>query len=1168
MADPFTIFAAAGNALQFAEVGAKLIRKTIEYAKIGSAKEHRELQDVTQRLIASNAHLEDLLEIEAADITAPGPARALKQANQECLSTSQELVALLGELKLNKSRSVWKSGELRVGHVLVDSDVHGPLLFNLSTHMSAVKLARKSISWMPRIERLERNVSHARSNLAIAFMVYTASKNVAEEHHESLNKAILQKIRGEVQTNVGSRENPPHATNETSDLKSDVEKGQKEEVPFFETAETYSYQEHVLADLSNLSKKMHVLLEQNKPSLTSLLSDMKGLMSIMEREFLVRIRITNSLHFPDMGSRRERVAQPFEGTYDWIFKTVKMDDMVSDNFLQWLGEEENNRVYWICGKPGSGKSTLMRQLADHIILHADKGSWIEGVQLLTASHFFWYAGTIIERSLEGLLRTLTHSLFQQRPSIIQQVVSPNFWNNAHYSDGTCIIYPWTYSELKDVLIKACETLDEDVKILFLIDGLDEQTGDDGDRKELIRLLKDLTTIGKVKLCLSSRPWNIYKDAFETYPRLRLEQLTRKDITHYVHRNLEGDQNFWRVQKRHKNLHKIITTEVVEKAEGVFLWVILVVRDLLKCARDGGRSRDLLQVLRDTPPELDDYFKRMMSSIDPLYRKDASTIMQVALCSLDYSWENRQKEESLHPGPPLLLLDLYFLYEYHKSNFAKEDAFKPLKYRFYGDVLDYEIDVLERRVTSRSMGLLEVHSHGMDPWHKHVYFLHRTVKDFLCLPEAQSTLLEYTSGPFQADAFRLNAIVAHNVSLRNAEPLMESEGFEVLNYLSCFISRAPHFLEDKTRFTLFEKLVSCVQDRARACRPDENTSPIVWEAAEGLVSRESSSLSLAVQLNWISYVVDRLSLDNVVKDGRLLLDYSLRPSLAVPQNPHVEIAELLLKHGVNPNDSVEGHTVWISFLVYISAIKDLNRPACLHILRTLLIHGAARFIPTEDWHSALTEHEAGNQQEGWSTDKALGIQLFKLRSAVCDNGRRTDYYKVTHIIRYLWGSSGKLAALFAPKDLEMLEEAWSLSPWRYHGREEQIIHQPNRVAQGDNNQSHSVTEHYDGSQTGILTNEHSTTDGEFEIEVMMSNISVGEAKHGEINPSQSENDPDFDADIMNENNGPRLRCIDRSQEEKYDQREDCSAEGCIVIAPPNYQPHRRVKDREIALVASV
>ena len=68
----------------------------------------------------------------------------------------------------------------------------------------------------------------------------------------------------------------------------------------------------------------------------------------------------------------------------------------------------------------------------------------------------------------------------------------------------------------------------------MIDGLDEYEGNDRDRLEIITLFKTIASFEHVKLCLSSRPWLIFEDAFKSYPYVRLQELTFNDIRHYVY----------------------------------------------------------------------------------------------------------------------------------------------------------------------------------------------------------------------------------------------------------------------------------------------------------------------------------------------------------------------------------------------------------------------------------------------------------------------------------------------------------------------------------------------------------------------------------------------------------------------------------------------------------
>lgn len=69
-----------------------------------------------------------------------------------------------------------------------------------------------------------------------------------------------------------------------------------------------------------------------------------------------------------------------------------------------------------------------------------------------------------------------------------------------------------------------------IKMCFLIDGLDEF---DGDHEEMGMLFQQISISKNVKVCLSSRPWVVFEQLFNTSPMLRLHLLTYDDIERYV-----------------------------------------------------------------------------------------------------------------------------------------------------------------------------------------------------------------------------------------------------------------------------------------------------------------------------------------------------------------------------------------------------------------------------------------------------------------------------------------------------------------------------------------------------------------------------------------------------------------------------------------------------------
>jgi hypothetical protein len=76
---------------------------------------------------------------------------------------------------------------------------------------------------------------------------------------------------------------------------------------------------------------------------------------------------------------------------------------------------------------------------------------------------------------------------------------------------------------------------------FFIDGLDEyEETRQEDYKVMVELLCSWTRAAPqdVKICVSSREYNVFLNAFSTERRLRLQDLTRRDMELYVRDKLK------------------------------------------------------------------------------------------------------------------------------------------------------------------------------------------------------------------------------------------------------------------------------------------------------------------------------------------------------------------------------------------------------------------------------------------------------------------------------------------------------------------------------------------------------------------------------------------------------------------------------------------------------
>jgi hypothetical protein len=237
-----------------------------------------------------------------------------------------------------------------------------------------------------------------------------------------------------------------------------------------------------------------------------------------------------------------------------------------------------------------------------------------------------------------------------------------------------------------------------------IDGLDEYKGR---HDELIQTIVGLSKLPNIKFCVSSRPWNVFTQAFENDgpPRMiTLEAWTRSDIELYARDRLERNPQLQALQLQDPRLQNFVD-EVIEKARGVFLWVNLVINEILDSLTNADDWSTLQRRLRRMPPDLEPYFQHMFDTLDNFYTVESA---QHFLVTLHAPYNVHVLGFSvLHSGDPTAV-DLTKRLEHPGWNEAHA-----LSHR------------LSRRIKAYCRDLVEIDMHAT-----RVQFLHRTVLDFL------------------------------------------------------------------------------------------------------------------------------------------------------------------------------------------------------------------------------------------------------------------------------------------------------------------------------------------------------------------------------------------------------------------------------------------------------
>ena len=389
----------------------------------------------------------------------------------------------------------------------------------------------------------------------------------------------------------------------------------------------------------------------------------------------------SSLQFEDMSHRMDFIEPAHEDTFHWIFDQSGKELRPWSNFAKWLAT--GSGTYWINGKAGSGKSTLMNYIFAEDRTSECLTAWAGERELLTSAFFFWAAGSPMQRSVEGFLRSVIYQLVRHKPLLIQ-FLTHHINDAAECAQGN---RSWNRPRLTQCLSVLVQELSKTYRICLFLDGLDEF---EGDHYDLLELIEKLVSNSEIKCCFSSRPERPF-ESFVPSGTLRLQDLTRPDIQRYVESKLGQMSQIRKLPPEMADEREALVDLVVRKADGVFLWVELAVKSQINGIRNNDTTETLLERLNDLPAEVEGLYSRMLDRIDPVYKSEAALYLEIALLC----FENFSKG-TINPSVPNFAMIKYGLQNF----FIASEAISP-----QAGNLDYA-DV-KKRITLTCAGLLEI-----------------------------------------------------------------------------------------------------------------------------------------------------------------------------------------------------------------------------------------------------------------------------------------------------------------------------------------------------------------------------------------------------------------------------------------------------------------------------
>jgi hypothetical protein len=570
-----------------------------------------------------------------------------------------------------------------------------------------------------------------------------------------------------------------------------------------------------------------------------------------------------------MFDRQERITETFGSTFQWIFREPHDPAKPWDSFTSWL--TNGSGIYWITGKAGSGKSTLMKMLCDSKKTRTLLGEWTGDTAIVTAAFYFWNSGSALQMSQEGLLRSVLGQAFKQRLMLPSQLLRRKLQAFA-ISGGSLGGVSLEWKGLLQLFRFLVEEEDQQVNYFFLLDGLDEFAGD---QSKLVSLIHTLGAYPNVKVCVSSRPYNVFEDGFRQQPSLMLQYLTFDDIFLYVGQNLAKEPAFHELAWSNPEEAKQLVHSVSTKASGVFLWVILVVRSLVKGLMDGDRVRDLKGRLDEMPAELEELFKKMLHSLEGRYFSDAARLFRIYR-------ESQERAIGFERGLPLLALDFADEADFEST---ADLRVKPLT----GKEWYMRSTSMKRRLNSRCKGLIEIehpkrstgtvwnikevdrlvseaesgeasalptlHAYGRDLARTKIQYLHRTVKDYLESPTVWE-IIEHAKAEDE---------VSPDISLHLSNIWLWKTFEDGTDIMTEHPTPTATFRTMLGR-CLNSPLVLSLKDRATYCKILDiigealfgtDTTTLVARQRLDFMSPVDDFLSLAVHCNLFEYVTEKL-----------------------------------------------------------------------------------------------------------------------------------------------------------------------------------------------------------------------------------------------------------------------------------------------------------------------
>jgi hypothetical protein len=238
--------------------------------------------------------------------------------------------------------------------------------------------------------------------------------------------------------------------------------------------------------------------------------------------------------------------------------------------------------------------------------------------------FFNARGSQLEKTPIGFYRSILHDLVLQDRQSLEKLLQVYRSKNEIVSSKETK-WQWQRGELQNFLRQIFST--SGMRSTWLtVDGLDEC--DEKGVRDVVYYLRDLTDLAfekniRLNVCVSSRHYPTI--TIPRCPEIIVEDGNTEDIEKYIKARMAALQEDEFVLE--------MQAEIISKANGIFLWVVIVVQVLLTEWDNGGTVKEMNKTLHKVPGQLSQLFASLFTTLKDEERGPAVILFQLVLVSL-------------------------------------------------------------------------------------------------------------------------------------------------------------------------------------------------------------------------------------------------------------------------------------------------------------------------------------------------------------------------------------------------------------------------------------------------------------------------------------------------------------------------------------------------------